>query len=121
MDKYPATPKPKAFEPRIHEISRYNTIRFRAENGSEQRDSKWANPQRSYKLFYEMQDAATIWNLHDTYKGAGVEFYFDPYDFDPITYPTPENIISAFDSDEAVREVRYRGRYYMEVNITESK
>ena len=121
MATYPSTPKPKAFESRITESKRFKTIMFPAENGSVQRDSKWANPIRSFKLLYEMQSASTIWDLFATYKGAGTEFTFDPYDFDPITYPTPEDITCAFDSDEAVREVRYKGRYYMEVTITESK
>lgn len=121
MASYPSTPKPKAFEPRIAESKRYNTIMFKAENGSCQRDSKWSTPQRSFRLLYEMQAASTIWNLFDTYKGAGVTFTFDPYDFDPITYPTPEDITVAFADDEAVREVRYMGYHYLEVNLLEDK
>lgn len=90
-------------------------------NGSEQRDKKWSNPRRRFKLRYLYEDVTDgLWWFAIGHNGIADSFIFDPHDFLPTLYES-EEITMRFASDEIGRSIVIDGIYNLDIELVEVK
>lgn len=113
---YPITPKP------VYtwiDDEEFRTIIKPAEDGSEQRNQKWPNSRRRFKLKYRKTDAAPILTFFKSKKGAALSFTFDPNVFLPAVYTVSENITVRFEIDRFKREIPVMDQQNVTVSLIE--